>query len=117
MYTSIFDKEKFTEMSRIGNLPIHDKISIWVNERGEDRQDPHFHMRLANNKEHRISFKDLKSLDEKSLSKEMKKEIKKWFLSKRKSLPISNLDFSLEVWNSQEGHKQKISKTEIAWKQ
>lgn len=121
-YKLLFEKEMFTEMSRIGNLPKHSDISVWVNEKGEDREEPHFHIRLSDNSEYRLRMKDLSDMDidkrdGKTLSRNILNEIKQWLLMPRKALPqISNLEFALETWNAQEGHKQKISLNKIIWK-
>ena len=109
-------KEKFTEISRIGNLPKHNKASIWVNEKGEEREEPHFHVILSNRIVLRLKFKDLKSLDTIELDSTLLKELKAWFNQPSKEdSNITNLQGSLYVWNTQEHGRRKIKLSDLKW--
>ena len=117
-----FEKEKFSEMSRIGNLLKHKQISVWVNEKGEDREDPHFHVRLFDNIVYRLGMINLSDIDlqKKKLSKEIIKEIKNFLIRQHKGSieagqKITNLQFAILTWNAQIGHKQKINLHKMEW--
>jgi len=110
------EQEKFTEMSRIGNLPKHKDISVWVNEKGEEREEPHFHIRLSNNEVIRIKFKDLTSMDKKELDPVIRKEFIKWLTSTNKfDKDITNIKASLLIWNSQEYNTRIVKMKDLKW--
>lgn len=115
----LFEKSIFTEMSKIGNLPKHKDVSVYINEKGEDREDPHFHIRFADNTTFRIRLKDLSDMDEdkrnKKIDSNLMKEFKKWLLEEHKDGEITNIKFALMVWNAQEGHQQKIKYSDLKW--
>jgi hypothetical protein len=108
--------EKFTEMSRIGNLHRHKDISVWVNERGEEREEPHFHVRFSSGDVLRIKFKDLKSMDKKELDASLLKEFIKWLESPTKqNAKITNMEFAIMIWNSQNHLNNKLKIQNFKW--
>jgi len=110
------EKEKFTEMSRIGNLPKHKDISVWVNEKGEEREEPHFHIRFANNEVFRLRFKDLSTMDKKGFDSVLLKEFIKWLKSPSKlDKDITNVKVSLLIWNAQEYNTHRVKMSDLKW--
>jgi hypothetical protein len=108
--------EKFVEMARVGNLPKHTKISVWVNDKGEEREEPHFHIRLSNKSVIRLRFIDLKGMDGKTLEASVMKEFKQWLLKPSKlNSNITNIQASLLFWNSQEFNKRVIKISNLKW--
>lgn len=109
-------KEQFLEMARIGNLPKHKDISVWVNDKGEEREEPHFHIRLSNEEVIRIKFKDLKGMDKQELDSSLKKEFIKWLnLPNKNDKDVSNIKVALIIWNSQEFNKRIVKMKDLKW--
>jgi len=109
------ETERFTEMARIGNLPKHTKISIWVNEKREEREAPHVHIRLSNNDVIRLYIKTLKGMDGRTLESNVMKEFKKWLLSShRDNAKVTNLEVAIIMWNAQ-AHAEKIKMSQLSW--
>jgi hypothetical protein len=109
-------KEKFVEMAKIGNLPKHQHISIYVNDKGEEREEPHFHLKFSNDEVIRIKFKDLSGMDKSELDSVIKKEFKNWLLSPSKfNDKITNIEACLLTWNMQEHNKRIIKIKDLKW--
>lgn len=109
-------KEKFHEMARIGNLPKHTDISVWVNDKGEEREEPHFHLRFPGGEVLRIKFKDLKGMDKKELDSSLRKEFIKWLkMPNKKDKDVSNIRVALIIWNSQEFNSRIVKLKDLKW--
>ena len=108
-YKSVLGKERMFEMARIGNLPKHQNISVWVNQSRDSGHTPHLHLVFPSGDFVRIGLKDFELLDPETkntkVDRNLKKEVKKWFLMDKTFAGVtkSNIEFAIDFWNDQPG--------------